>query len=285
MINYKLHKNGWTVILEDFSFKTATQEDINQIAKLIASNTLVVAKNQNLSIEDEVRIARMFKDPQCFDPETDDSYVREMTGCEVNGSEGLFLRVSGEKDDHGLPGIAAHVSEMIWHCNEPGSEYRKPIVWLYSVKGSKGSRTTYNNNIQSYNDLSEEFKQQIENYHLTVLLEAGFDAENPDEELVISDYYPSMVRKNIAGQKGLFLPFLQTVKINEVPEEESKKILEWLGPYTIQEKYCYHHDWDDGDVVIAEQNLGIHKRWRFENIEHRVLHRGAFDFPDQDYTS
>ena len=29
----------------------ATQEDINQISKLIAKNTLVVIRNQNLSIE------------------------------------------------------------------------------------------------------------------------------------------------------------------------------------------------------------------------------------------
>ncbi len=33
MVNYELHENGWTVILKDFDFKTATQEDINQIAK------------------------------------------------------------------------------------------------------------------------------------------------------------------------------------------------------------------------------------------------------------
>ena len=285
MINYELHENGWTVILKDFDFNTATQEDINQISKLLASNTVVVAKRQNLTIQDEVRVARLFKEPQCFLPQETDNYISEMTGCEISGSEGLFLRVSGEKDEHGLPGIAGHVSEMIWHCNEPGAESRKPIVWLYGVRGTNGSRTTWNNNILSYNDLDSDFKEQIEDYHLQVMLEAGFDEENPDDNLEVSDYHPAMVRKNIAGQKGLFLPFLQIVKIKELSDEESKKILGWLGPYTIQEKYCYHHDWDDGDVVIAEQNLGIHKRWRFEQIEQRLLHRGAFDFPDQDYTS
>lgn len=283
MLKYELHENGWTVMVQDLDLKTATQEDINQIAKLVASNTLVVIRNQNLEIQDEVKIAKMFKDPQCFNTEASDNYVGEMTGCEIKGSEGLFLRVSGEKDEHGKTGIAGHVSEMIWHCNEPGAEYRKPIVWLYSVKGSKGSRTTYNNNIQSYNELSDEIKHQIENYQLEVFLEAGLDIDNPDNELEISDYYPALVRKNIAGRKGLFLPFLQVAKIKDLSNEESKKILEWLGPHTVQEQYVYHHDWEDGDVVIAEQNLGIHKRWRFEQIENRVLHRGAFDFPDQDY--
>ena len=60
MISYKLDKNKWTVIIEDFNMTSATQEDINYISKLIAKNTLVVIRNQRLSVEDEVRILKMF---------------------------------------------------------------------------------------------------------------------------------------------------------------------------------------------------------------------------------
>jgi alpha-ketoglutarate-dependent taurine dioxygenase len=285
MINYELHENGWTVMLRDFDFKTATQDDINQIAKLIANNTVVVARNQFLTIEDEVRIAKLFKEPQRFDPENSESSERHTTGCEIENSEGLFLRVTGEKNEHGLPGIAAHKSEMIWHCNDPGAEYRKPIVWLYGVRGTEGSRTTWNNNILSYQDLDDAVKNQIDAYHLEVVLESALDGDNPDLDYEISNYNPTLVRRNIAGKKGLFFPFLQVIKIKEISYELSKELTNWLGPYTVQEKYCYHHDWNNGDVVISEQNLGIHKRWRFENIENRLLHRGAFDFPDQDYSS
>jgi alpha-ketoglutarate-dependent taurine dioxygenase len=66
-------------------------------------------------------------------------------------------------------------------------------------------------------------------------------------------------------------------------KEESKNLIDELADYTVQEKYCYHHDWQDGDLVISEQWLGIHKRWRFEKIATRLLHRAVFDFPDQDY--
>lgn len=285
MINYKLHDNGWTVVIEDFDLKTTTQNDINQISKLLATHTLVVIKDQQLTIADEVKIAKMFKEPQCFNIETTEGYISEMTGCEIEGSEGLFLRVTGEKDEHGMPGIAGHVSEMIWHCNEPGGDIRKPIVWLYGVKGTKGSRTTWNNNILSYQDLDQHTKDEMDNFHLEVLLESGLEADNPDDEQVISEYNPPMVRKNISGQKGLFFPFLQILKIKELSDGKSAELINRIGSFTIQEKYCYHHDWEDGDVVLSEQNLGIHKRWRFENIEQRLLHRGAFDFPDQDYTS
>ena len=67
-------------------------------------------------------------------------------------------------------------------------------------------------------------------------------------------------------------------------KEESQEIIDLIAPHTIQEKYCYHHDWRDGDIVISEQNLGIHKRWPFKHMKSRLLHRAVFDFPDQDYT-
>jgi alpha-ketoglutarate-dependent taurine dioxygenase len=61
-------------------------------------------------------------------------------------------------------------------------------------------------------------------------------------------------------------------------EEQSRDFIKPLIDHVLQEKYLYHHDWQDGDVVIAEQWLGIHKRWRFEGMSNRILHRITFDF-------
>ena len=52
MLKYKLHDNGWTILIEDFNINTATQDDINDIAKLLASNTLIVLRNQSLTVQD-----------------------------------------------------------------------------------------------------------------------------------------------------------------------------------------------------------------------------------------
>jgi alpha-ketoglutarate-dependent taurine dioxygenase len=286
MIEYKLHENGWTVILENFNFKTATQQDINDIAKLLATNTLVVAKKQSLTAQDEVRVARMFKNPQEFHIDTPGTYDYDCyQGAEVENSERLLLRVSGEKDEHGRTGLAGWTDEMVWHCNDPHDPNRRPLIWLYGVKGTKGSRTTWNNNILSYNELDEERRRPLENLKLVMAnwckeaMELGDDA--PD---VIEEYHPNLVMSNIAGKKGFHFSFLQISGFVGLSEDESKNIISWLTEHTTQEKYCYHHDWEDGDVVIAEQWLGIHKRWPFDQIEKRTLHRIAFDFPDQDYS-
>lgn len=284
MINYNLHENGWTVFIEDLDMKQASQDQINQIAKLIAKNTLVIIRNQNLTPPEEAKILRMFKNPQSFVVPKATNYINTLAGAVVEGSEDLFLRVSGKKDEHGRVGIAAYESEMVWHCNDPGEANRLPMVWLYGAEGTLGSRTSYNNNVLSYRDLPEDLKIEIENYHLEVIREMGLDINNMETNGVIAEYKPPLVITNIANQKGLFFPMYHIVKIQEATEERSEEILKFLREHVVQEKYVYHHDWRDGDIVIGEQNLGIHKRWPFKQIGQRTLHRAAFDFPDQDYT-
>ena len=284
MIKYTLHENNWTVMLDDFDFNSATQDDINEIAKLLATNTVVVARGQNLNVQDEVRIAKMFKDPQVFNTKDENSSDTMFQGAEVKDSDNMALRVTGEKDEHGRTGIAGHEDEMQWHANDQTTPNRKPLVWLYSVKGSKGSRTSWNNNILSYNNLSKEKREPLENLKLVPYQNVSLN-ENEDNSVGKVDYYPNLVMENIAGQKGFYFPFYQISGFKDMNEDESKEIINWLSEYTVRDEFCYHHDWEDGDVVIAEQWLGIHKRWPFKNIEERLLHRMAFDFPDQDYKS
>jgi alpha-ketoglutarate-dependent taurine dioxygenase len=90
------------------------------------------------------------------------------------------------------------------------------------------------------------------------------------------------VHTNIGGKTGLFCPFLQFRNFVGLTESMSKRIIEDLRDHVLQEKYIYHHDWQDGDVVIAEQWLGIHKRWKFDGMPNRVLHRITFDFAHSD---
>ena len=284
MIKYTLHENNWTVMLDNFDFNSATQSDINEIARLLATNTLVVARGQHLTVQDEVRIAKMFKDPQVFNTEDENSSDTMFQGAEVKDSDNMALRVTGEKDEHGRTGIAGHEDEMQWHANDQTTPNRKPLVWLYSVKGSKGSRTSWNNNILSYNNLPKERREPLENLKLVPYQNVSLN-ENEDNSVGKVNYYPNLVMENIAGKKGFYFPFYQISGFKDMSEYESKEIIDWLSEYTVRDEFCYHHDWEDGDVVIAEQWLGIHKRWPFKNIEERLLHRMAFDFPDQNYKS
>ena len=287
MFNYSLHENGWTILIEDFDLKLATQDDIFHIARLIATNTAVVIRNQNLSIQDEVRIVKMFKDPQTFDTNTEKWSTYK--GCEVPESGNLAFRVTGELDEQGRPGLAGEEDELHWHCNDATTPDRKSIVWLYGVRGTAGSKTSWNNNILSYESLDLESRRQLENltwipYGDITYYESIFtDLDSSKNPNISNRYSPNLVVENIAGKRGFYFPFYQIYGFNGMTRTESKEIMDWLAPYTIQEKFCYHHEWQDGDLVISEQWLGIHRRWPFKEIKTRLLHRMAFDFPEQDY--
>jgi len=278
-MKYHIHENGWTVIVDEIDLKTITQEDINYLAKLIAKNTCVVIRDQFLTTDEEVRVIKMFKDPYSFDPDN-----REIEAgyrnCIVPNSEGYVIRVTGDVDEHGNPGFAGDDDELKWHCNDATRSERRSVVWLYGIKGTAGSRTTWNNNILSYNDLDQDIKDKLQ--PLRARMKHWRD--NDDNEPGIEEFTPNIVHTNIAGNTGLFFPFLQIHSLLGVDKDESEKLMAFLSEHTVQEKYLYHHDWRDGDLIISEQWLGIHKRWQFPGMVNRLLHRIVFNFPDQDYS-
>jgi alpha-ketoglutarate-dependent taurine dioxygenase len=271
-----LHKNGWTTIIDNLQLQDATVEQAHQIAELIAKNTVVVVRNQNLTAKDQIDFCSKIGNLGSWEGKT----PLGLDGFLLPDGDKKIIRVTGELDEHGRPGLFGHVSDLDWHANNTANEYREPIVWLYGVKGTQGSRTSWLNNILSYEELDESTKKDLENIKLINGYKQGSYSETHfGKEIDINyNYKPNLVQKNIAGKIGLFFPFLQIHQIDGMDELESKKFIESLRDKILQEKYMYHHDWEDGDVVLSEQWLGIHKRWRFENINNRVVHRICLDF-------
>jgi len=286
-MNYHIHDNGWTVVLDDFEFSKATQEEINQIAKLLSTNTLVIATRQNdLSVEDEVRVCSMFGE---IEDHTHIADVEPYSSLIVPGSNNKTSRVTGELDEHGHPGLFGHVSDLDWHCNQPAMPERKPLVWLRGIRGTKGSRTSWTNNILAYDDMDSGWKEDIKDLKMIcgwkkdTYSEFDFGRHKGGITEEYNEFYtPSLVHTNNGRKTGLFFPYLQFRNFVGFTEQESIKIIEPIRDHVLQEKYIYHHDWEDGDVVIAEQWLGIHKRWKFDGMPNRVLHRITYDFANTD---
>ena len=279
-----LHSNGWTGIIEDLDFAKITQEEVNQLAEFLSTNTLVVARGQgHLTVEDEVRVADMFGGVEDFTPLMN---TPPYNHCVLPGSQNKLARVTGELDEHGNPGLFGHVEDLDWHVNQPGTPTRRPLVWLLGVKGTVGSKTSWTNNILAYNDLPDDVKDSIKDLKMVCGWKRGsysdfnFGEASGIEENYNEYYTPNLVHTNIGRRTGLFFPFLQFRNFVGFSQEDSLELAKPLIQHILQEKYIYHHDWQDGDVVIAEQWLGIHKRWAFDGMSTRVLHRSTFDFPN-----
>jgi taurine dioxygenase len=283
MLNYRIHDNGWTVIIEDFDLRQATQSQANIIAKLLATNTVIVIRGQKLTPHDEINFCSkigVVEDWTKRLPQGGDA----LNGFLVKNGNNKVIRVTGELDEHGRPGLFGHVSDLDWHANQTANEWRHPIVWLYGVKGTAGSRTSWLNNIASYNDLDQQDKDYYKSIRMINGYKQGAYSESHFGKPIDINftYKPNLVHTNIAGVTGLYFPFLQIHQIDGMDEDQSREFITKLQDHVLQEKYMYHHDWHDGDVVIAEQWLGVHKRWRFDAIDARVLHRICMGFENCD---
>jgi alpha-ketoglutarate-dependent taurine dioxygenase len=281
-----LHQNGWTGIVEDLDFAKITQDEVDQLAWHLAIKTCVVVRNQgHLTPEDQTRVAHMFGNVESVEHKQVkvlyDSLVLPNTNSEI-------IRVTGELDEHGKPGLFGHVSDLDWHCNKPSDPDRKPLVWLFSVRGSVGSRTSWTNNVLAYQELDPDLKEQIKDLKLICGYKRGSFSEfswgGLKDNQFNRHYTPSIVHTNQGGQTGLFFPFLQFRNFAGMSVDDSMAIVEKLKNHILQEKYMYHHDWQDGDVVISEQWLGLHKRWKFDGMDKRVLHRITFDFENIEFS-
>lgn len=267
-----IDSNDWTLTIQE-DIKSLSVEQLHEVAKLCNRHYVVIFRNQDLSIEDQMRIASSI------------GTVKLDHGKDAAEKERILLqpgviRVTGEKNHTGKAGLFGHDEELDWHTHHANAVKRYPFVWLYSVKGSKGSRTSWINQEKAYNDLSINMHQELEGIKYASGYKIGsFSNEQTSHEKINYENPINLVHTNKEGKKGLYFPFQQAYDIVEgATKEEWKELHKFLKSHCTQEKYIYHHDWEDNDLVISEQWLSIHKRWKFDRMENRLLHRIALDY-------
>ena len=263
---------GWAVEIRE-KISDLSTNDLHEVAKLCNKHLVVIFKNQNLTIDDQIRRTSAIGKVKLDHGRNQFEKERTLIAPGV-------LRVTGEKNHTGKGGLFGHDEELDWHTHHTSAKFRYPFVWLYAVKGSKGSRTTWINQAMAYDDLSDSMKQKVAGIKYASGYKAGtFSDQKVGHNRINYDNPISLVHTNIEGKTGLYFPFLQTFDIIAgATKEEWKQIYEELKSHVLQEKYHYHHDWQDNDLVISEQWLSIHKRWFFPHMSTRLLHRIAFSY-------
>ena len=288
----KLLDNRWTVEVSDIDLRDCTKDEASDIAQKIAVNTVVVIRDQHLTHEEEVKFCELIGNVQKLPKDNPERHYKHMPP-EQNG---VFQVTEG--------GLFGHKEVLDWHANQPSNPNRCPLIWLYAVKGSKGSKTSWINMIEAYRDLSEREQDELKDVQVYCGYRAseGYTQDTFFNDHINIDNPIDLVYTNNLGRTGLFFPFYQILgmrsKTNKFWDMKDHKELtdeelidyNWtrnsffiptmqrLRRHVEQEKYTYHHYWEDGDVVISEQWLSIHKRWPFEDMKNRLLHRIAFGY-------
>ena len=265
-----IHENNWTILIED-DIRNLTKDEILDVARMLSKQTVVVFPNPiDIKPEEQLEIAYIIGDVMKQKDKARSNPISLIDG---------IIRVTGKKNDKGEPGLFGHTSALDWHANQASNLKRDPIVWMYGAEGMVGSRTSFINMVNVYENLPDDFKEEIKDIKCYFGYEAGKYSTTPyfrdhvNKEIPI----PLMVTTS-ANKTAIYYPFLQVFGMTDKSEEEFKKIHNKLVEYILDEEHVYHHDWINGQLILSDQWLGLHKRWEFDKMEERVLHRIALNY-------
>ena len=164
--------------------------------------------------------------------------------------------------------LFGHKEVLDWHANKPSDKDRASLVWIYAKRGSEGSITSWIDNKKAYEDLPEDIKEKCKHVKFTCGFKKGGYTDDPTfNEHHNKDVVYDLVHTNKYDKVGLFFPF------NQIMEGIPNELFEYLKKHILQDKYRYDHHWKDGDLVLSEQWLTIHKRHAFERMDKRLMHR------------
>jgi taurine dioxygenase len=178
-----------------------------------------------------------------------------------------------------------------WHTD---MSYARMIAFanvLYAVKvprrdGVTLGNTEFSNMHAAYTDLPADVKARLEGLTATHDFDKFWSmmVKRPGSKRApLSDAqrkarppvsHPVVLTHPITGRKVLYANPGYTVKINELPADESDALLEYLFAHQLKPKYRYVHRWQEGDVLMWENFGTIHNAIAdYRPDEHRLVKR------------
>lgn len=265
-MDYKLHDNGWIVEI-DIDLRTIEKNDAKKISDLCKKYPVVIARKQKLTPKEEYAFLKLFP----LLPTEDNLYLKsdDYKRIVVPDTDGYLIRVTGAKDEYGNDiGTFSMSGGTPWHSDNPYPHPQRIITYLYAVQGSEGSVTLWSNTKLAFDNLESELKEKLKKAYIKV------DKYSPTGHET-EEYLP-VYDENRPGK--YLIPFFQINHFKDMPENESADLKVFLNDFFVQENFVYSHKWEDGDLLLANQSLGNHKRLAFDKMEKRVLHKSCLGF-------
>jgi taurine dioxygenase len=212
--------------------------------------------------------------------------------------------LTGRHHEPGIPevGILSNIVEngeaigladagQDWHTDMSYNETIGFLNVLYAVKvprrnGQVLGATVFANTQAAWEDLSPELKTRLE--HATATHDFNKFWENMrrrpgSTRAPLSEeqrrqrppsVHPIFLTHPITGRTVLYCNPGYAVRINELAEPESDRVLAMLFAHQLQPKYQYTHRWTEGDVLVWDHLGTLHNAIAdYRPHEHRLMKR------------
>ena len=142
-----------------------------------------------------------------------------------------------------------------------------------------GGGTEFASTYAAYENLPEQDRKRYEGLRVVHSLEAAQRLVVPDPseaDLAIWRRTPtnemSLVWRRRDGRRSLVIGATADHIVGMRPDE-SRAVLDELVAWSTQERFCYTHDWQVGDLVIWDNTGMLHRALPYDPASERTMHR------------
>jgi taurine dioxygenase len=227
-------------------------------------NLVILLRDQQLSEEDQVRFAERFGPPAVIHTK---QFVRRHPSV---------MLITNIRED-GKPIGALPDGEMQFHSDQCYQERPAMASLLYAIEvPSEGGNTLFANAYAAYETLPAEIKRRIEGRR--ALNAYDYDTAATKRGTKVAEHVPTYVHPVVrthpaTARKALYVNRLMTVRIEDMPEEESSELLDFLFDHQEQRQFIYEHVWRVGDILMWDNRCTLHARTDFAADERRLMRR------------
>lgn len=187
------------------------------------------------------------------------------------------LHLDGNRDEGkvitGRGGLPLHTDGVLL-----GTQVDLIVLYAAQVRDLGGAGATMVcDQITAWREMPEHLREVLQRGHLEyTATERGYFTTVPEGRFAIPTFrdYGRIRSLNLA------LPFDDgadrswTAHVPEVSEEESQRFFDDLAAFLSQDRYLYRHRWEEGDLVVIDNQRTLHGRRGLAPDGARVLLRG-----------
>ncbi len=200
------------------------------------------------------------------------------------------VMILSNKVENGKP-LGMSDAGQDWHTDMSYSSMIAFTNVLYGIEiphrnGEPLGNTEFCNMHAAYEDLPAELKKQLAGMTVTHDFAKFWDkmrSEKGSTRPALTDAqrkakppvsHPIFLKHPITGKFVLYANPGYSIRINELPEQESDRILAFLSEHQLQAKYQYRHRWSVGDVLMWDNMGTLHNAVPdYRPDEHRYIKR------------
>lgn len=261
---------GLEILGMDLS-KPITSERSAELRHALAENHILLFRNCQLSLQDQLNLTAAFGTPE---PNDSVAHMRHPD------NDGVIIITN-----HRADGAKSRTGQM-WHSDHSFALQPTMGSLLYARQlPDVGGDTVFANMYTPFENFSEAMKNMLRNlWAVHDLMYSYLQLYGmPDAERVkrIESHdppvaQPVVMRHPETGREALYVSELVTTAFVGMTKEESKPLLEQLFKASVSYENTYRHKWQKDDLIIWDNRCTIHLALTdFDQSQTRTLFRTA----------